>query len=50
MKGICDQISVKNIMIKGLGAGYILREVLILCAMTLFFIAIALRKFKIRLE
>ncbi len=39
----------KTVMIKGLGIEYILKETLILSIMTLFFIVIALKKFKIRL-
>ncbi len=41
---------VKNIMVKGLGFQYILKDTIILALMTLFFLAIALRNFKIRLE
>lgn len=42
-------IIVKNVMIKGLGIGSILRELGILSGMTLFFLLLALKKFKIRL-
>lgn len=40
---------VKSIMIKGAGFGAIWKETLILGGMTLFFLAISLKKFKIRL-
>ncbi len=40
---------VKNIMIKGLGMPYIWKEVLILTGMTLFFILLSFKKFKLRL-
>jgi ABC-2 type transport system permease protein len=43
-------IIIKNIMIKGTGLIYIWKETLILAVMTLFFIALSVRKFKIRLE
>ena len=39
----------KNIMVKGLGFDFIIKEAAILFGMTLFFLIIALRKFKIRL-
>jgi ABC-2 type transport system permease protein len=41
---------IKNIMIKGTGIMFIWKETLILILMTLFFIGISVRKFKIRLE
>jgi ABC-2 type transport system permease protein len=43
-------IIVKNIMLKGVGLGYIWKETLILTAMTLIFIGLSVKKFKIRLE
>ena len=43
-------IIIKNIMIKGTGLLYIWKETLILIVMTLVFIGISVRKFKIRLE
>jgi ABC-2 type transport system permease protein len=43
-------IIVKNIMLKGTGFTYVWKETLVLAGMTLFFIAIAIKKFKIRLE
>jgi len=43
-------IIIKNIMIKGTGIMYIWKETLILIIMTLFFIGLSVRKFKIRLE
>jgi ABC-2 type transport system permease protein len=41
--------STQAIMIKGLGIGSIYKEILILSGYTIFFIAVSLRKFKIRL-
>lgn len=43
-------VIIKNIMIKGTGLIYIWKETLILVVMTLFFIGLSVRKFKIRLE
>ena len=43
-------IIVKSIMIKGLGFRYIWKETLIIAGMALFFIALSIKKFKIRLE
>ena len=43
-------IIIKNIMIKGTGLAYIWKETLILVLMTVVFIGISVRKFKIRLE
>ncbi len=43
-------IILKDVMLKGLGIASIWKETLILAGMTLFFITIALRNFKIRLE
>jgi len=43
-------IIIKNIMIKGTGLMYIWKETLILIIMTLVFMGISVRKFKIRLE
>jgi ABC-2 type transport system permease protein len=43
-------IIVKNIMIKGLGFSAVWKESLILLGMTLFFLAISIKKFKIRLS
>jgi len=43
-------IIVKGIMLKGVGLGLILKENLILIAMTLFFIGLSVKKYKIRLE
>jgi len=40
----------KEIMVKGLGLGFIIKQLVILSGMTLFFLFIAIRKFKIRLE
>jgi ABC-2 type transport system permease protein len=41
---------VKNIMLKGTGISYVWKETMVLIGMTLFFILVAIRKFKIRLE
>lgn len=43
-------IIIKNIMLKGTGFMYVWKETLILFSMTLFFIAVSVRKFKIRLD
>jgi len=43
-------IIVKNIMLKGVGISYIWKETLILLIMTIFFIGMSAKKFKIRLE
>ena len=43
-------IVVKNIMIKGEGWLFIWKETLIMMSMTAFFLIVAIRKFKIRLE
>jgi ABC-2 type transport system permease protein len=43
-------IIIKNIMIKGTGLMYIWKETLILIAMTLVFMGLSVRNFKIRLE
>jgi len=43
-------IIVKAIMVKGLGFSAIWRETLILFGMTVFFLTVSLKKFKIRLE
>jgi ABC-2 type transport system permease protein len=41
---------VKTVMIKGLGFKYVWKETMILIGMTLFFLVVSIRKFKIRLE
>ena len=43
-------IIIKNIILKGVGIGFIWKETLILLGMTLFFIALSVKKFKIRLS
>jgi ABC-2 type transport system permease protein len=43
-------VIIKNIMIKGAGFGYVWKETLVLTGMTLVFIALAVKKFKIRLQ
>jgi len=43
-------VIIKNIMIKGTGFGFVWKETLILAGMTVIFIALAVRKFKIRLQ
>lgn len=42
-------IIVKSIMVKGLGFSYVAIPTLILATMTVFFLAVAIRKFKVRL-
>jgi ABC-2 type transport system permease protein len=41
---------VRAIMVKGLGFSYVYKQTLILAGMTVFFLAIAIKKFKVRLE
>jgi ABC-2 type transport system permease protein len=43
-------IILKNIMLKGVGISYFWKETLIILLMTLFFIGMSVKKFKIRLE
>lgn len=43
-------IIVKDIMLKGVGLAHVWQETLILFGMTLFFIALSVKKFKIRLD
>lgn len=43
-------IIVKDIMLKGVGLTYIWKETLIILGMTIFFIVLSVKKFKIRLE
>ena len=43
-------VIIKNIMIKGSGFSYIWKETLILSVMTIFFVALSVKKFKTRLE
>lgn len=43
-------VIIKSIVLKGLGASYFWVELLILVGMTVFFITVSARKFKIRLE
>ncbi len=43
-------IILKGIMLKGVGLAYLWKETLILIGMTLFFIALSVKKYKIRLE
>lgn len=43
-------VIIKNIMIKGAGFGFVWKETLILTVMTVVFIALAVKKFKIRLQ
>ncbi|MDO6516715.1 ABC transporter permease [Zobellia uliginosa] len=43
-------IIIKGIMLKGVGLEFIWKETLILLGMTVFFIALSVRKYKIRLE
>lgn len=41
---------VKDVMIKGLGFASIWKEVLVLFGMTLFFLVVSIKKFKLRLS
>lgn len=43
-------IIIKNIMIKGSGIGIVWKETLILVGMTVFFLGLSIKKFKVRLE
>lgn len=43
-------IILKAIMLKGVGLSFIWKETLILVAMTIFFMALSIKKYKIRLE
>ncbi|MFN8254863.1 MAG: ABC transporter permease [Bacteroidales bacterium] len=43
-------IIVKNIMLKGTGIAFVWKETLVLVGMTLFFIMVSVKKFKVRLE
>lgn len=40
---------IKNIMLKGVGIEYVWKETLVIAGMTLFFIAMSVKKFKVRL-
>ena len=43
-------IIIKNIMIKGTGFAFVMKETLIIAGMTLFFIFVSVKRFKVRLE
>jgi ABC-2 type transport system permease protein len=43
-------VIIKNIMIKGTGIMFIWKETLILITMTIVFIGLSVKKFKVRLE
>lgn len=43
-------VIIKNIMLKGTGILFVWKETLILIGMTMFFIALSIKKFKVRLE
>lgn len=43
-------IIIKNIMLKGAGLNYIWKETLIIILMTLFFVTLSIKKFKVRLN
>jgi ABC-2 type transport system permease protein len=43
-------IIVKNVMLKGTGLLYVWKETLVLIGMTVFFIVVSIKKFKVRLE
>ena len=42
--------ALKDVMLKGVGVGYVWKEILIMLMMMAGFIAISVRKFQIRLE
>ena len=41
---------VRAVMVKGLGFSYIIKQTLVLAGMTLFYLTVAIKKFKVRLE
>ena len=41
--------AIKSVMLKGLGIQYVWKEIMVLVAMTIIFLTIAIKKFKIRL-
>jgi ABC-2 type transport system permease protein len=41
---------IKDVLLKGLGMNYVWKETLVLLVMTLFFIGMSIRKFKMRLN
>ncbi|PTN09909.1 ABC transporter permease [Mangrovibacterium marinum] len=43
-------IILRNIMLKGVGMAYVWKETLVLLGMTAFFVVVAVKKFKVRLE
>jgi ABC-2 type transport system permease protein len=43
-------VIIKSIMIKGTGFLYVWKETLVLAAMTIFFIGLSIRNFKVRLQ
>jgi len=43
-------IIIKGVMLKGVGISFLWKETLILLGMTLFFIGVSIKKYKIRLE
>jgi len=43
-------VIIKNIMIKGAGFMYVWKETLILTVMTILFIGLSVRNFKVRLQ
>ena len=43
-------IIIKNIMLKGTSFAFVWKETLILAAFSLFFLAVSIKKFQIRLE
>jgi ABC-2 type transport system permease protein len=43
-------IILKNIMLKGTGLAYVWKETLVMLGFTMFFIIVASKKFKVRLE
>jgi len=43
-------IIIKNVMLKGTGISFVWKETLVLLGMTVFFILLSVKKFKVRLE
>jgi ABC-2 type transport system permease protein len=43
-------VIIKNIMLKGVGIEYVWKETLYLIGITLFFIAVSAKRFKLRLD
>ncbi|MCD4747132.1 MAG: ABC transporter permease [Bacteroidales bacterium] len=43
-------VAIKNIMLKGTGMAYVWKETLVIAGLTIFFIILSLKKYKVRLE